>query len=48
MKKSKSYHECLSWNCCDELLFECIDKSRYVKKMRNHLKKKKLKQHFQN
>ncbi len=47
MKNKNSYEQCSSWNCCDELLFECIDRSQHVKHIRNQLKKKKLKEHFQ-
>lgn len=34
---------CFSWNCCDENLQACIDRSKYVKSIRNKLKKKKYK-----
>ena len=35
--------ECFSWNCCDENLQACIDRSEYVKSIRKKLKKKKFK-----
>ncbi|MHA2126617.1 MAG: hypothetical protein ACXABO_14095 [Promethearchaeota archaeon] len=35
--------ECSSWNCCDDLLRSCIDRSKDVKKIRAHLKEKKYK-----
>ncbi len=35
--------KCFSWNCCDENLQGCIDRSEYVRSIRNKLKKKKYK-----
>ncbi len=35
-----NYTECRSWNCCDENLQVCIDRSEYVRKIRNKLKNK--------
>lgn len=37
---------CISWNCCDDNLKECIERSKYVKQIRNLLKKKKFKKEF--
>jgi hypothetical protein len=34
---------CDSWNCCDENLHTCIERSEYIRNVRNKLKKKKLK-----
>jgi len=39
---------CFSWNCCDENLQACIDRSEYVKSIRNKLKKKKYKKVIKN
>ncbi|MFX1417972.1 MAG: hypothetical protein ACFE9N_03510 [Promethearchaeota archaeon] len=36
-------HSCHSWNCCDENLQACIERSKYIKNIRAQLKKKKLK-----
>lgn len=40
-------NDCLSWNCCDEILKCCIERSEFVNYTRTRLKKKKLmnKQH---
>ncbi|MFW9876536.1 MAG: hypothetical protein ACFFG0_25865 [Candidatus Thorarchaeota archaeon] len=38
----ESAHGCLSWNCCDEHLRSCIERSKYVNKIRTFLKKRKL------
>ncbi|MFX1364085.1 MAG: hypothetical protein ACFFCE_15040 [Promethearchaeota archaeon] len=35
--------DCSSWNCCDENLYECIDRSQFVKKIRKQLKEKNFK-----
>lgn len=43
MRDSDKYDRCLSWNCCEENLQTCIDRSEYVKRIRNKLKKKKYK-----
>ena len=42
MKYNSNSKECLSWNCCDEILIECIDRSQYVQNIRKQLKKKKF------
>ncbi|MHA2269366.1 MAG: hypothetical protein ACXAB8_16320 [Promethearchaeota archaeon] len=34
--------DCSSWNCCDEQLKSCIERSKYVSKTRRCLKEKKL------
>lgn len=44
--KEYSNNECLCWNCRDKLLQNCIDKSKYVMKIRKQLKKKKLKNYL--
>jgi hypothetical protein len=43
MNSSYNSDECFSWNCCDELLLECIDRCDYVQNIRKQLKKKKFK-----
>ncbi len=40
--KANNNTECLSWNCCDEYLHECIERSKFVKNIRTQLKNKKL------
>ncbi|NVM36954.1 MAG: hypothetical protein HWN81_15265 [Candidatus Lokiarchaeota archaeon] len=40
--RDSNYTECHSWNCCDENLQACIDKSKYVRKIRKQLKNKKF------
>ncbi|MFX0083959.1 MAG: hypothetical protein ACFE94_19610 [Candidatus Hodarchaeota archaeon] len=43
MKKDyESVHDCLSWNCCDDHLKSCIERSKYVNQIRTCLKKRKL------
>ena len=34
--------DCISWNCCDDNLKECIRRSNYVKLVRSFLKQKKI------
>ncbi|MFX1591522.1 MAG: hypothetical protein ACFFCL_02405 [Promethearchaeota archaeon] len=43
MKYSNKYEGCFSWNCCDENLHACIDRSEYVKNIRKKLRKKRYK-----
>jgi len=43
MRYNNNSERCLSWNCCDEILEECIERSTYVKKIRSQLKQKKFK-----
>ncbi|MFW9942854.1 MAG: hypothetical protein ACFFBC_13010 [Promethearchaeota archaeon] len=37
-----SANDCLSWNCCDDYLKSCIERSKYVNQIRTCLKKRKL------
>ena len=37
---------CFCWNGCDEILHECIERSKYVKDFRKKLAKKKYKDKF--
>lgn len=41
-KDDESTHDCLSWNCCDDHLKSCIERSKYVSQIRTCLKKRKL------
>lgn len=46
MKNSHTSTNCLSWNCCDEKLKACIERSDYVNEVRNRLKEKKKTNNF--
>lgn len=37
---------CFCWNGCDEILHECIERSKYIKDVRKKLAKKKYKDKF--
>ncbi|MHA2181150.1 MAG: hypothetical protein ACXAAH_06985 [Promethearchaeota archaeon] len=43
MTRNRNSNDCSSWNCCDEQLKSCIERSQYVSKTRQHLKQRKLK-----
>ena len=43
LKSPFTKERCSSWNCCDENLQLCIDRSEYVKRIRNKIKNKKFK-----
>jgi len=38
---------CISWNCCDDNLKECIRRSNYVKRTRSFLKEKKFEKNLE-
>lgn len=42
MRNLYNDEECLSWNCCDENLQLCIERSKFVKEIRSKLKKRKF------
>ncbi|MFW9821619.1 MAG: hypothetical protein ACFFE4_01705 [Candidatus Thorarchaeota archaeon] len=45
--KRKNTKDCLSWNCCDERLKMCIERSEDVNNTRRGLKERKLRNKFQ-
>ncbi|MFW9968894.1 MAG: hypothetical protein ACFFDF_01755 [Candidatus Odinarchaeota archaeon] len=47
MKECYNSDECSSWNCCDEMLKENINRCDYVQNIRNQLRKKKLKKNIE-
>ncbi|MFX0037992.1 MAG: hypothetical protein ACFFCY_05465 [Promethearchaeota archaeon] len=47
MSNSNNSDECNSWNCCDEILKENINRCNYVQNIRDQLKKRKLEKKFQ-
>jgi len=46
-KHSQKFEKCFSWNACDDVLRECINRSEFVKQVRHKLMKKKNKSRFQ-
>lgn len=43
MKKDcNTISNCMSWNCCDEQLKSCIEKSKFVNQTRAYLRKRRL------
>lgn len=42
IKDNESAYDCLSWNCCDDHLKSCIERSNYVSQIRTCLKKREL------
>ncbi|MFW9880569.1 MAG: hypothetical protein ACFFG0_46465 [Candidatus Thorarchaeota archaeon] len=41
-EENEPMDDCLSWNCCDENLKSCIERSKYVNQIRSRLKKRTL------
>ncbi|MHA2283566.1 MAG: hypothetical protein ACXAC5_22210 [Promethearchaeota archaeon] len=42
MTRYRATNDCSSWNCCDEQLETCIERSKHINKIRLRLKEKKL------
>lgn len=46
MNHNNNSKECLSWNCCDDILIKCIERSQHIQNIRKQLQKKKFRKNL--